>query len=98
MSSFGNHLTCPLRGSATAIQFGCVALNPTPDGYVIHAEIPLCHDLLQLTEAKRIAQVPADAKRNDLGFEVPFEQLWPLPLHARHSLADRPIAVATHPS
>ncbi len=83
---------------ATVIQFGRVLLDPAPDGRVIHAEIALCHDLFQVPEAERIAQVPADIKDDDFRFEVShFEQRRPLPFHASQSLSDRLNAVATHP-
>jgi hypothetical protein len=55
---------------------------------VIHAQIPLGHDLFQLPQAERVSQVPTNALDNDFRFQVSsFEQRWPLPLHAETARA-----------
>ena len=67
--------------------------DPTPDGDMIHAEVPLSHNLLYV-KAERIPQVPTDAQNDDLGFEMaPLEQFRPVSSHAGQRLSDRLLAV-----
>src|SRR5258708_20451805 len=61
-------------GTATLLQFGCVALYPTVDRVLIDMQSPLAHHLLQISVAERIPEVPADTEQNNLSLEVtPFE-------------------------
>ena len=63
---------------------------PAPDRDVIDAQVTLAQDLLQLSNAQRIPQVPADAQDNDLGLEMSrFEQRRTFASHAAGSLSDR---------
>jgi hypothetical protein len=60
------------------IQNGRITLHPPPDGHVINREIPLRHDLLQVTVGERISQVPPNAQEDYHVFEMPPpEQCWP---------------------
>jgi hypothetical protein len=80
------------------IKFRSVALNPTPDGHVIHTDVPFRHDLFEITQAQSISKITTNAQNDDLGFEMsPFEQRWPLPSHEGPSLSDRSRRFATHP-
>ena len=73
-------------------------LSQVPNRDVIHAHVPLGHDLFQLPEAERISQVPPNAEDDDIRFEMPLpEQCWPVPSHAGQSLRDPPNAIATQP-
>ena len=75
--------------AAAAVQFRRIALNPTPDGDVVNAQVSLSHNFFKLAEAQRIPQVPADAQHNDLGLELPpFEQRRTFASHAGRSLSD----------
>src|SRR5258706_8231905 len=63
-------------GSASLLQFWCVALHPAVDGGVIDMQSPLKHHLLQISVAERIPEVPADTQQNNLGLKVtPFERV-----------------------
>src|SRR5215471_14262044 len=49
---------------------------------MIDREVPLCHDLLEISIAEREPEVPADAQNDNLGFEVSsFEQRRPVRPH-----------------
>jgi hypothetical protein len=72
--------------------------TPAPDHDVIDTEIPLCHDFLQITQAKPISEIPAHAHDDDLGFEMALlEHRWLAPSHARESVSDSSNRYATHP-
>ena len=59
---------------SSILKFGCVALNPAPDGGVIHSQVPLFEKLLDLAIGKRVSQVSTDGTENDLGSKMsPFE-------------------------
>jgi hypothetical protein len=58
-----------MRPSAL-FEFGSVALNPSPNGGVIHPQVSLLEKLLDLAIGKRVSQVPADSTGNDLGSKV----------------------------
>jgi hypothetical protein len=58
---------------------------------VIHTEVPLSHDLFQLSKAERIPQVPTNTQHDDLSFEVSsFEQRWLLPRYAAEDYQTAP--------
>jgi hypothetical protein len=57
------------------IQQGCIALDPAPDGDVIHREPALRHHFLQISVAERIPQIPPDTQNDEDLLEVsPPEQ------------------------
>ena len=65
-----------------AVQFGSIALHPTPDRDVIDGEVSLGHEFFQIPEAESKPKIPADTWDNDLGFKMsPFEQCRPVSLH-----------------
>jgi len=67
---------------APAVQLGCVALYPAPDGHVIDAKVSLGHDFFQISEAEPKPEIPPDTQNDDLGFKMSsFEQRWPVPIH-----------------
>ena len=62
--------------STSLFELGCAALNPSPDGGVIHPQIALFEKLSDLAIGKRVSQVPADGTENDLGSKMaPLEDL-----------------------
>jgi retron-type reverse transcriptase len=75
------------------IQNGRIALDPSPDGDMIHQEPALRHHLLQISVAERVPQIPPDAQNDDDFLEVPPpEQRRPLFGH-RITLPDPPTRV-----
>ena len=48
------------------VQFRGIARDPARDSGMIHAESPLRHQLLYITVAQGIAQIPADTQRGSL--------------------------------
>ena len=58
-----------MRPSAL-FEFGSVALNPSPNGGVIHPKNRAPRELLELAIGKRVAEVPADGTENDFGSKV----------------------------
>ena len=74
-----------------------IALDPAPDGDVIHRQSTLRHHILQIPVAQRITQVPPDAQDDDDILEVsPAEQHWPVLAH-RFTLPEPLIRFATDP-
>ena len=76
----------PIRTAQLAanplIQNRCIPLDPAPDRDMIHGEVPLRHDLLQVTIRQRESQVPANAQEDDHVVEVPpTKQCWPFSGH-----------------
>jgi hypothetical protein len=55
---------------SSLFEFGSVALNPSPNGGVIHPRVSLLEKLLDLAIGKRVALVPADGTENGLGSKV----------------------------
>ena len=53
------------------IQNRRIPLDPAPDGHMVHGEVPLRHDFLQIAIGERISQVPANAQQDDQIFEMP---------------------------
>jgi hypothetical protein len=65
---------------------------------VIHIDVPLRHDLLEITQAERISQITTNAQNDDFWREMsPLEQGWPLRSHEGPSLTDQLRHFATHP-
>jgi hypothetical protein len=61
-----------------------------PDRNVIHIDVPLRHDLLEITQAERISQITTNAQNDDFWSEMsPLEQRWPLRPHEGPSLTDQ---------
>jgi hypothetical protein len=58
---------------------------------MIHAQIPLSHELLQIPIADRVSEIPTDTDDDDLRFEVSsFEQCRSALFSWLPSLSDRP--------
>jgi serine/threonine protein kinase len=52
----------------------------------IHGEVPLRHDLLQVTIRQRVPQVPANAQEDEHVFEMPpSKQCWPFSGHDKRT-------------
>jgi hypothetical protein len=67
-----------LLPAASFVQFGRVALNPTPDSGVVGGDAPLREEFLDVPIGQGKSQIPAHRPGNDGRFEVaPFEQGWP---------------------
>jgi hypothetical protein len=61
--------------AASIVQFGRVALDPTPDGGVVGRDAPLGEEFLDATIGQGESQMPAHRTGNDGRFEVaPLEQ------------------------
>ena len=90
----------PLASASTApTQFRSIILDPAPNRNVIYMHIPLGHDLLEIAQAQRISQIPANAQDDDLGFKMsPLKQRWPVLSHERPSLSDSFRRFATLPA
>jgi hypothetical protein len=66
---------------------------------VIYLDIPLGHDLPEITQAQRKSKILTDAQDDDLGFKMsPLEQRWPVPSQERPSLSDSCRRFGTLPS
>ena len=52
------------------VQFGSIALHPTPNRCVVDAQVAFRHELFQITIAKREAEIPSDAEGDNLIREV----------------------------
>jgi hypothetical protein len=64
------------------IQFGCISLHPSPDRGWIHRKMPFHHHLGEISTAKRITEVPTDAKNDHfIGKVSPSKQRWPISGH-----------------
>jgi hypothetical protein len=64
--------------AALFVQFGRVALNPTPDSGVVGGDAPLGEEFLDVPIGQGESQIPAHRTGNDGRFEVaPLEQGWP---------------------
>src|ERR1700730_14397307 len=80
------------------IQNGRIALDPSPDGDMIHQEPALRHHLLQISVAERVPQIPPDAQNDDDFLEVPPpEQRRPLFLVTVSPYQIRQLSFATDP-
>jgi hypothetical protein len=55
---------------SSLFEFRSVALNPSPNGGVIHPQVSLIEKLLYLATGKRVSQVPADSAENDFGSKL----------------------------
>src|SRR5215831_11057797 len=55
---------------SSLFEFRSVALNPSPNGGVIHPQVALLEKLLDLAIGKRVSQVPADSTEDDFGSKV----------------------------
>ena len=65
----------PQFWAAAPVQFGSIALHPTPDGDVVDGKISLGHEFFQIPEAESKPKIPADTQDDDPGFKMsPFEQ------------------------
>ena len=63
----------PQFPAAAPVEFRRVTLHPTPDRDVIDGEVPLGHDLFQISEAEPKPPIPAYTQDDDLGFKMsPF--------------------------
>lgn len=79
------------------IQNGRIALNPAPDGHVVHRQPPLHHHFFQVAIAERVPQIPSHAQNDDHVLEVPpSEKRWSLLAHG-FTLPNPPAMIATHP-
>ena len=88
----------PAFAAKPLILNGRIALDPAPDGDVIHRQPPLRHHLFEITVAQRVTQVPPDAKDDDHVLKVPSaEQRGPILAH-RFTLPEPPVFLATDPS
>jgi len=64
--------------TTTLVQFGRIALDPSPDAGVVSWQASLGEKLLDVTIRERKSQVPPNCTGDHRGFEVsPFEQGWP---------------------
>jgi len=71
------------------IQNGRIALDPAPNGDLVHCQPALRHDFLQIPVAERVPQIPTDTQNNNHVREVsPTEQRRPVLGH-RITLPDR---------
>src|SRR6185437_13342391 len=61
--------------SAAPVQFWCEMLHPPIDRGMVDVETSFPHHFFEVAVAERVAQIPAQAQENNLGFEVPpFER------------------------
>src|SRR3954447_8809236 len=80
----------PEFAPTTPTEFLRTPLNPAPDRNVIYVDVPLRHDLFQVSQTERISKVTTNAQNDDVGFQMsPLEQRWPLPSHEPFRLSDR---------
>jgi len=61
----------PELAAQLLVQNGSIALNPAPDGDVVHRKPAFCHHFFQIAVAKGIAQIPTNAQNDENIFEVP---------------------------
>ena len=58
-------------------------MDPAPDRDVVNRQVPLCHDLLQIAIREGVSEVPPNAQKDDVIFEIPpAEQSWPSSGHS----------------
>jgi hypothetical protein len=62
--------SCSAVRADKAAEFRRIALNPAPDRNVIHSDVPLRHDLLEITQAERISQITTNAQNDDVWREM----------------------------
>jgi hypothetical protein len=55
---------------SSLFEFGSVALNPSPNGRVIHPQVSLLQKLLDLAIGKRVSEVTSDGTENDFGSKM----------------------------
>jgi len=81
--------------TAAAVQLGCVAPHPAPDGDVIGAETSLGHHFFQIAEAEPKPEIPADTEDKNLRFEVSsFGQCRPVSYHPSQRIR-RPLRICS---
>src|SRR6266705_7184882 len=60
----------PNLAAKPLIQNRSIVLDPAPDRDVVHRQVPLRHQLLQISVAERVAQIPANAQKDDHVLEM----------------------------
>jgi hypothetical protein len=70
-----------------------LALDPAPNGDVVHGQVPLRNDLLQVAIRERISQVPANAHQDDHVFEMPPAEQYLTVFGSRYTLPDQLIRI-----
>src|SRR5947209_4975310 len=93
--------------SYALVEFRAIPLHPAPYGRVVSVQTTFLEQLFDISQPKRVPEIPADGAQNELGFGLPpFEDRWPgqhlglfrLPGPVDSKLATQPFKVVRTPN
>src|SRR5947208_4421584 len=91
--------------SYALVEFRAIPLHPAPYGRVVSVQTTFLEQLFDISQPKRVPEIPADGAQNELGFGLPpFEDRWPgqhlglfrLPGPVNSKLATQPLTTSSY--